>query len=174
MCPEVAKTIGERSVLKVAKSEITLVGLEVSATSCSRGDAKATSGLVKGRADGEEHRLAGTRAELSFPPGSKATSSLGADTGRTGGHRPGSHLGNSSQFNTVWEQCHLTTWCTYPCHTVVTILHRPPALSQHGVPPGATVSAPVPTSQQLGNLLLASPSLSDQKNGNKRSNFVLH
>ena len=164
--PEVAKTISERSVSKVTKSEITLIGLEVSATLCSQGDIEVTSGPVKGRADGKGHRLAGAQAELSFPPGSMAVSSPGAISGSTGGHRPGLHLGNSSQFNTVW--------CIYPCHTAVTILHRPPALSQHGVTPGATVSAPVPTSQKLRNLLLASPSLSDRENGNKCSNFVLY
>lgn len=81
--------------------------------------------------------------------------------------------GKLIKFNTVWERCHLTIRCTYPCHTVVTIFHRPSALSQHGVPSAATVSAPVSISQQLRNFLLATPSLSSQDNGNKCSNTDL-
>lgn len=83
---------------KVTKSEITLIGLEVSATPCSRGSVvEVTSGLVKGRADGRGRRLAGTRAELSFPPDSTVASSPGAISGSIGGHRPGLHPGNSSR-----------------------------------------------------------------------------
>jgi len=81
VCLEVAKIISEMLVSKVTKSEITLIGLEVSATPCSRGDVEVTSGPVKEWADGNGHRLVGTCAELSFSPGSMAALSLGAVSG---------------------------------------------------------------------------------------------